>query len=86
MFSLISTLGNRSATFPLQLLGWEVDVVNTTQLSNHTGYRRFGGMRLDAAHLESVFEGMDKNGLLRYGRMLSGEYFEHGANKLTPRD
>lgn len=43
-------------------------------------------MRLDAAHLESVFEGMDKNGLLRYGRMLSGEYFEHGANKLTPRD
>jgi pyridoxine kinase len=64
--------GNRSATFPLQLLGWEVDVVNTTQLSNHTGYGRFGGMRLDAAHLKSVFEGMEQNGLLRYSRMLSG--------------
>jgi pyridoxine kinase len=64
--------GNRSATFPLQLLGWEVDVVNTTQLSNHTGYMRFGGMRLDAEHLRSVFEGMEKNGLLRYSRMLSG--------------
>lgn len=47
-------------------------MVNTTQLSNHTGYGRFGGMRLDADHLQSVFEGMDKNGLLRYGRMLSG--------------
>lgn len=54
------------------MLGWEVDVVNTTQLSNHTGYKRFGGMRLDADHLQSVFEGMDRNGLLRYGRMLSG--------------
>lgn len=64
--------GNRSATFPLQLLGWEVDVVNTTQLSNHTGYGRFGGTRLDAEHLKSVFEGMEKNGLLRYARMLSG--------------
>ena len=64
--------GNRSATFPLQLLGWEVDVVNTTQLSNHTGYGRFGGMRLDAAHLQSVFRGMEENGLLRYARMLSG--------------
>lgn len=29
--------GNRAATFPLQLLGWEVDVVNTVQFSNHTG-------------------------------------------------
>jgi pyridoxine kinase len=67
----IST-GNRSATFPLQLLGWEVDVVNTTQLSNHTGYGKFGGMRLDAAHLKSVFDQMEQNGLLRYSRMLSG--------------
>jgi pyridoxine kinase len=64
--------GNRSATFPLQLLGWEVDVVNTTQLSNHTGYGRFGGMRLDASHLKSVFDGMEQNGMLRYSRMLSG--------------
>ncbi|UZJ57524.1 hypothetical protein CBS101457_006844 [Exobasidium rhododendri] len=65
-------VGNRSATFPLQLLGWEVDVVNTTQLSNHTGYGRFGGMRLNADHLKSVFDGMEQNGLLRYSRMLSG--------------
>jgi len=29
--------GNKAATFPLQLLGWDVDVVNTVQFSNHTG-------------------------------------------------
>lgn len=27
---------------------------------------------MDAAHLQSVFEGMEKNGLLRYGRIVSG--------------
>jgi pyridoxine kinase len=26
-------VGNRCSTFPLQLLGWDVDVCNTTQLS-----------------------------------------------------
>jgi pyridoxal/pyridoxine/pyridoxamine kinase len=29
--------GNRAATFPLQMLGYDVDVVNTVQFSNHTG-------------------------------------------------
>jgi pyridoxine kinase len=29
--------GNRAATFPLQYLGYDVDVVNTVQFSNHTG-------------------------------------------------
>lgn len=31
------TKGNKAATFPLQLLEWDVDVVNTVQFSNHTG-------------------------------------------------
>lgn len=30
-------IGNRAATFPLQLLGYDVDVINTVQFSNHTG-------------------------------------------------
>ena len=29
--------GNRAATFPLQTLGYDVDVINTVQFSNHTG-------------------------------------------------
>lgn len=30
-------LGNRAATFPLQTLGFDVDVINSVQFSNHTG-------------------------------------------------
>lgn len=30
-------VGNKSAVFPLQLLGFEVDIINSCQLSNHTG-------------------------------------------------
>ncbi|KAF6775768.1 hypothetical protein AHF37_04915 [Paragonimus kellicotti] len=30
-------VGNRSATFPLQVLGIEVDYINSVQFSNHTG-------------------------------------------------
>lgn len=33
-------VGNRAATFPLQLLGYDVDAVNTVQFSNHTGEPR----------------------------------------------
>ncbi|KAJ1025378.1 hypothetical protein NDA13_004191 [Ustilago tritici] len=65
-------VGNRSATFPLQLLGWDVDVINTVQFSNHTGYGRWGGLRFDADHLSDIFSGLEKNGLLRYSRMLTG--------------
>ncbi|CDS00168.1 related to pyridoxal kinase [Sporisorium scitamineum] len=65
-------VGNRSATFPLQLLGWDVDVTNTVQFSNHTGYGRWGGLRFDAEHLQNIFDGLENNGLLRYSRMLTG--------------
>ncbi|KAK0555070.1 putative pyridoxal kinase [Tilletia horrida] len=64
--------GNRSATFPLQVLGWDVDVVNTVHFSNHTGYGRWGGIRFDAAHIKDIFTGLKRNGLVRYERMLSG--------------
>lgn len=30
-------VGNKCAVFPLQLLGFEVDFVNSVQFSNHTG-------------------------------------------------
>lgn len=64
--------GNRAATFPCQLLGWDVDAVNTVQFSNHTGYGRWGGLRFDAAHLADVFSNMDRNKLLRHNRQLTG--------------
>ena len=33
-------VGNRCAVFPLQLLGYEVDFMNSVQFSNHTGAAR----------------------------------------------
>lgn len=30
-------VGNKSAVFPLQLLGFDVDPINSVQFSNHTG-------------------------------------------------
>lgn len=36
MDGLFSVAGNKSATFPLQLLGWEVDAALTVEFSNHT--------------------------------------------------
>ncbi|KAJ4823630.1 hypothetical protein Tsubulata_032165 [Turnera subulata] len=30
-------VGNKSAVFPLQLLGYDVDPINSVQFSNHTG-------------------------------------------------
>lgn len=36
-------VGNKSATFPLQVLGFEVDAINSVQFSNHTGYGHWKG-------------------------------------------
>jgi pyridoxine kinase len=35
--ALLLETGNKAAVFPLQLLGFEVDILNTVQFSNHTG-------------------------------------------------
>eukprot|EP00127_Corallochytrium_limacisporum_P002400 Clim_evm41s119 gene=Clim_evmTU41s119 len=57
-------VGNRSATFPLQLLGFEVDVINSVQFSNHTGYiKGIKGERLSGEQLDALYEGMCDNGL-----------------------
>lgn len=58
-------VGNKAAVFPLQLLGFDVDVINSVQFSNHTGYP-FGweGEVLDGHTLERLVDGMERNGLL----------------------
>lgn len=66
----------------MQLLGWEVDVINTVQFSNHTGFGRWGGTRFDAAHLDDLFSGLDKNGLLRYARVLTGAYRRNEVHRV----
>ncbi|KAF8578801.1 Ribokinase-like protein [Ramaria rubella] len=65
-------VGGRAAVFPLQLLGYDVDVVNTVNYSNHAGYGRMGGWKSRAEELTSLFDGMEKNGLLSPSRILTG--------------
>ena len=67
-------VGNKSATFPLQLLGFDVDPVNSVHFSNHTGYPGgFAGDVLKGEQLWALYEGLKKNGLARaYTHVLTG--------------
>ncbi|CAI5987788.1 unnamed protein product [Closterium sp. NIES-65] len=65
-------VGNKAAVFPLQLLGFDVDPINSVQLSNHTGYPTWKGQILDGEQLGALIEGVEANGLLFYTHLLTG--------------
>lgn len=65
-------VGNKSATFPLQLLGFEVDAINSVQLSNHTGYKAFKGQILNDKDLDNLVDGLAQNNLDNYTHLLTG--------------
>ena len=47
-------VGNKSAVFPMQLLGLDVDPINSVQFSNHTGYPHFKGQVRGASKTPGV--------------------------------
>ncbi|CAN6451696.1 unnamed protein product [Victoria cruziana] len=65
-------VGNKSAVFPLQLLGFDVDPINSVQFSNHTGYPTFRGQVLNGEQLWDIIEGLSANDLLFYTHLLTG--------------
>ncbi|KIL69057.1 hypothetical protein M378DRAFT_184375 [Amanita muscaria Koide BX008] len=65
-------VGGKAAVFPLQLLGYDVDVVNTVNFSNHSGYARAGGTKTSAKELNMIFNIMELNELLKQDRLLTG--------------
>jgi pyridoxine kinase len=65
-------VGGKAATFPLQCLGYDVDVVNTVHFSNHAGYRRHGGRKTTAEELAEMFQSMKQNEMIIAGRLLTG--------------
>uniref|UniRef100_H2Y499 Pyridoxal kinase n=1 Tax=Ciona savignyi TaxID=51511 RepID=H2Y499_CIOSA len=65
-------VGNRSAVFPLQLLGFEVDCINSVQFSNHTGYPHWKGQVLNCSALEELYETLKLNNCLKYDYVLTG--------------
>ena len=56
------------------MLGFDVDVINSVQFSNHTGYGSWEGEVLQGDMLLKLVDGMDKNGLLtdETGHILTG--------------
>ena len=73
-YFLSSDVGNKAAAFPLQLLGFDVDVINSVQFSNHTGYGSWEGEVLQGDMLLKLVDGMEENGLLsdETGHILTG--------------
>lgn len=65
-------VGNKSAVFPLQILGFEVDYLNSVQLSNHTGYSHVKGQVLNADDLDQLVSGLNLNGINQYSHLLTG--------------
>ncbi|XP_061648881.1 pyridoxal kinase-like isoform X2 [Phyllopteryx taeniolatus] len=65
-------VGNKSATFPLQVLGFEVDSINSVQFSNHTGYAHWKGHVLKADELNVLYEGIKLNKVNHYDYILTG--------------
>ncbi|KAJ2819138.1 putative pyridoxal kinase, partial [Coemansia furcata] len=65
------------------LSGHEVDVINTVQFSNHTGYNSFRGERFPATHILDLFAGLEANGLdSGYTHLLTG-YMGNSENVLA---
>jgi len=65
-------VGNRSAVFPLQLLGFNVDVINSVQFSCHTGYGVPCGQKLGGEELRTLVDGLRVNGVLNHKYLLTG--------------
>ncbi|ROL54894.1 Pyridoxal kinase [Anabarilius grahami] len=64
-------VGNKSASFPLQVLGFEVDTINSVQFSNHTGYEHWKGQVMTADELQVLYEGIKLNNVNHYDYVLT---------------
>jgi len=65
-------VGNRAAVFPLQVLGFEVDVINSVQFCCHTGYPSFAGQKLDGSDLRTLVDGLEHDEVLDHTHLLTG--------------
>lgn len=72
-------VGNKAATFPLQTLNWDVDVLNSVNFSNHTGYGAVEGECLSGKGIQDIFSGL-RSIDINYDAILTG--YIHGAETL----
>ncbi|ODV86300.1 hypothetical protein CANARDRAFT_6789 [[Candida] arabinofermentans NRRL YB-2248] len=69
-------VGNKAACFPLQMLNWDVDILNSVNFSNHTGYGKISGNYSTGEELRKIYEGLKKINM-KYDAVLTG--YTHGA-------
>lgn len=75
-------VGNASAVFPLQRMGFEVWAVNTVQFSNHTGYGKWKGQVYTGESVRELIDGIDERGALqRCDGVLSGYMGDAGIGE-----
>uniref|UniRef100_A0A671DQJ1 Pyridoxal kinase n=1 Tax=Rhinolophus ferrumequinum TaxID=59479 RepID=A0A671DQJ1_RHIFE len=85
-------VGNRAATFPLQVLGFEIDAVNSVQFSNHTGYAHWKGQVLNSDELHELYEGLKLNDVNKYDYVLTvcdpvmGDKWNSEGSMYVPED
>lgn len=72
-------VGNKASTFPLQMLNWDVDILNTVNFSNHTGYGELKGTCASGSDLLNIYEGL-KQIDVEYDAVLTG--YVHGYDTL----
>ncbi|EFX76771.1 hypothetical protein DAPPUDRAFT_198770 [Daphnia pulex] len=65
-------VGNKSAVFPLNVLGFEVHSINSVEFSNHTGYGKWKGHVLNAKELAELMSGLQINDLDNFSHLLTG--------------
>nr|CAH7764422.1 unnamed protein product [Callosobruchus chinensis] len=65
-------VGNKSAVFPMQLLGLEVDFINSVQFCTHTGYKKVTGQVLTEKDLSELMDGLIENEIDSYSYLLTG--------------
>ncbi|XP_005261252.2 pyridoxal kinase isoform X1 [Homo sapiens] len=57
---------------PSEVLGFEIDAVNSVQFSNHTGYAHWKGQVLNSDELQELYEGLRLNNMNKYDYVLTG--------------
>ena len=65
-------VGNRSAVFPLQIIGHNVSPINTVQFSNHTGHGKWTGQIFSRDHILDVYRGVCDLALEPIDALISG--------------
>jgi pyridoxine kinase len=79
-------VGNRSAVFPLERLGFEVWPINTVQFSCHAGMPGWTGATFGADHVSDIVRGLENLGVLsRCDAVLSGYMGDVGTGHAIAR-